>query len=148
MEIEQAFDDVTPGGRKLGKFQYFLFSTVTLGQVLLACQMCLMGNVYQVNLNIWHVYQEVWSRTVRDPGPRLRVKFVNSKKSCADSTFDNRRKPIFIYDEYRLLKGIINISAWSIIWKSSHRTNYWYKRPENSIFCVFFFNYSSTRKVL
>ena len=45
MEIEQAFDDVTPGGRKLGKFQYFLFSTVTLGQVLLACQMCLMGKV-------------------------------------------------------------------------------------------------------
>ena len=50
MEIEQAFDDVTPGGRKLGKFQYFLFSTVTLGQVLLACQMCLMGKVNQITV--------------------------------------------------------------------------------------------------
>ena len=147
MEIEQAFDDVTPGGRKLGKFQYFLFSTVTLGQVLLACQMCLMGTVYQVNLNTWHVDQEVRSATARDPGSGLRVKFVNSKKSRANSTFDNRRKPIFIYDEYRLFKSIINISTWSIIWKSSHRTDYWYKRPENSIFCVFFSDYSSTRKV-
>ena len=53
MEIEQAFDDVTPGGRKLGKFQYFLFSIVTLGQVLLACQMCLMGKVYQINPDTW-----------------------------------------------------------------------------------------------
>ena len=54
MEIEQAFDDVTPGGRRLGKFQYFLFSTVTLGQVLLACQMCLMGKVYQINPYLRH----------------------------------------------------------------------------------------------
>jgi len=43
MEIEQAFDEIVPQGKNIGRFQFFIFSNISLCQILLAGQLCLMG---------------------------------------------------------------------------------------------------------
>ena len=108
---------------------------------------------WHVKCVLWEKFTKLipdtWTRKFDEglSGILARVDFVNLKQSCVDSTFNNWRKSIFIYDEYRLLKSIINISTWSFIWKSSHRTDNWYKREENSIFRMFFSDYSSSRNI-